>query len=346
MKRGMITGRGATPLRQHCGTGILPVMHGRDAHATGRLARAIAMTVLALLPVIVRAAPFSLVQDWPDADTSGWQAADGHTLLDTADGALRITFPAQTVPAYAAELVWMPVPAGIRITNITFRLHALDRPPSAVRAVLAGAHSGITWFAPLDPPAGGSAMTVSIATAAEAGWTPGVGHDGSAWDRDRNGAAFVGLYLRRPGDPTVQRFALETFRLDGVRTIVDSDGDGIDDDWKARHGLAVGVDLGHHLSPDGSGMTYREHFIAGTDPHDPESRFAIRIAPAPDAPGAYDLEWPSAPYRWYRVLRAATPAGPYLPVSGPLYAVPPRNTYRDRAVPTGTPVFYRLEILP
>ncbi len=346
MKQGMTPRRITKPLRQRRGTGILPVMHGRDAHATGRLARAVAMTVLALLPAIVRAAPFALTQDWQENDTAGWEVAAGHTLLDTVDGALRITFPAQAFPAYAAEFVWMSLPAGVRVTNITFRLTSPDRPPSALRAVLAGRHSGITWFAPLAVPALGDTGTYSIPATDAAGWTPGVGHDAAAWARDLNAAGRIGLYIRRPADPAAQRFDLELFRLDGIRTVIDSDGDGIDDRWKQQYGLAIGVDIGHHLSPDGSGMTYRDHFIAGTNPLDPESRFAIRITPAPDEPGAYDLAWPSALYRWYRVLRAASPAGPFTPVSGPLYAIAPHNTYRDRTVPPDTPAFYRLEILP
>ncbi len=345
MKRSMRTGRDATPLRQRRGTGIRPVMHGRDAHATVGLARALVMTALALLPLSLRAAPFALTQDWSDTDTAGWETADGQTLLDTTDGALRITFPAQVVPAYASDIVWMPVPEHVRVTNIVFRLDAPDQPPSALRAVLAGRHSGITWFTPVVPPTAGTTVTFTVPASASSGWTPGVGHDAPAWDRDIHRAGFVGLYLRRHGDPAAQRLVLEAFRLEGIRTLIDSDGDGMDDAWEQEHGLVVGLDDSTERR-DGSGMTNREQFLAGTDPNDSNSLLALTIEPAGDEPGAFDITWPSAPYRWYRVLRAPAPGGPYAPVSGPLHALPPCNHYRDRTASRDTASFYRLEILP
>ena len=81
-----------------------------------------------------------------------------------------------------------------------------------------------------------------------------------------------------------------------ARALIDANNDGIDDIWAARHGGS----LPPAADPDGDGQPNSAEAVAGTDPHDPQSRLAIRaitLSPAGEA----GLRWPSAPAKLYRI---------------------------------------------
>jgi hypothetical protein len=63
--------------------------------------------------------------------------------------------------------------------------------------------------------------------------------------------------------------------------LLDSDGDGMPDDWEIAHGLNPHDPADASADPDGDRMSNLEEYIAGTDPHDPLSVLKVQL----DQPG-------------------------------------------------------------
>jgi hypothetical protein len=73
-----------------------------------------------------------------------------------------------------------------------------------------------------------------------------------------------------PGTPTPGAIPAST-------GIVDSDGDGMPDDWERTYGLNPLDPADAKADKDGDGASNLAEFIAGTNPTDPSSRLAIRV---------------------------------------------------------------------
>jgi hypothetical protein len=125
---------------------------------------------------------------------------------------------------------------------------------------------------------------------------------------------------------------------------VDSDGNGLADDWERQYFGQIGVDP--NADADGDGMTNLHEYRAGTHPTDGQSRF--EVVEISHLPGGVQVRWSSQPDHHYRVLRSSnlldSPAAYQIIQSG-IAATPPLNQFVDDSVADGAHFFYRIELL-
>jgi len=117
----------------------------------------------------------------------------------------------------------------------------------------------------------------------------------------------------------------------------DTDEDGLDDAWEIKHFFTL-------AATDGSGdadqdtMSDADEEEAGTDPHDPASRFAAAIQGDGDG---LQLSWSSVDGRFYGIASSTNlPEGSWQPEQSGIFAAPPTNTIL--LSPTGDQAFYRI----
>jgi hypothetical protein len=134
---------------------------------------------------------------------------------------------------------------------------------------------------------------------------------------------------------------------------LDSDSDGLPDEWEQRHGLradsATGDD-GASGDPDGDGSTNMEEFLAGTDPRDPASVLRLKLSPLGDA--RFRIDWPMVPGRQYVLQYADGSLDGYstlVQTNLPFRTLVDHGTYtQDAAAAAGSAPFrtYRLRLEP
>jgi len=121
----------------------------------------------------------------------------------------------------------------------------------------------------------------------------------------------------------------------------DSDGDDLSDWWElayfsSRTNAVASADV------DEDGADNLNEQAAGTDPGDPQSRFAVTSAAI--SSGDMVLTWASSTGRVYRISRATNLFAGFLPIASNIAATPAYNTYRDEDIINETSYFYRIEI--
>ena len=122
---------------------------------------------------------------------------------------------------------------------------------------------------------------------------------------------------------------------------VDSDGDGLPDDWEQTHFGSLAQNGSGDADSDG--VSNLEEYQAGTDPTDPQSLFAIlRVGAHPQ--GGVEIRWSSMADKSYIVERSGNLLGGFTPVAQNLAATPPLNTYHDVTATGEGPYFYRLKL--
>ncbi len=92
------------------------------------------------------------------------------------------------------------------------------------------------------------------------------------------------------------------FDMGAHEHVLDTDRDGIPDDWEAQNGFNPEDPSDGDSDADLDGTSNRQEHIEGTDPYDPSSRLRITsLLPVEDGNGALKLEWRGVSGRSYRV---------------------------------------------
>jgi hypothetical protein len=306
---------------------------------------AVATGILSATPLL--ADGFDWFETWDASGTGAWtNGATGVTVLSNPGGRLNIQYPAQALPTYARDIIRMPIPSGVRVTNVTFSLRAERMSPSALEMVLHARHSGRLWLAVLSTPTVGQLQVFSRRTTPDDGWTQGVGCNAAWLERDGQDLDYVGIRLTRHGDTCSQDFAIDDFRVRGTWAWRDEDGDGMDDAWEARYGLDASSAVDGAEDADGDGMSNYSEFRAGTDPLNAQSQFGLQVESARLVGGGVLLGWESIPERWYTISRSV---GGVRAMSGLASEIPAQGswtTYLDRSATNAGPYFYRVAVEP
>jgi subtilisin family serine protease len=127
--------------------------------------------------------------------------------------------------------------------------------------------------------------------------------------------------------------------------IVDTDGNGLPDWWEQTYfGHATGTDP--LADPDHDGQSNLAEWLAGTNPTNAAS--CLRLTAVRAAAGnGFAVQWPSAPGRYYRLLRATNLlTGFNRVVLTNIAATPPVNTLSDLGPLAPAAAFYRVELEP
>jgi ELWxxDGT repeat protein len=141
-----------------------------------------------------------------------------------------------------------------------------------------------------------------------------------------------GLFLGAYSDAA---YGHELYRL-VPSSVVDSDQDGMPNDWEAEHGLNPALNDAD-ADQDGDGTSNGAEFVAGTDPSNPASVFEAKL----DA--MFRLTWPSVPGKTYLVEENYGEGWePFQPVSAA--PAPAIHTVLKISPPTGGMRLFRVSV--
>ncbi|MFT5106340.1 MAG: hypothetical protein ACI9UA_001963, partial [Pseudoalteromonas tetraodonis] len=139
----------------------------------------------------------------------------------------------------------------------------------------------------------------------------------------------------------IKSLGIATINVIGIPS-VDSDNDGIDDNWETANGLVVGSD-DSLLDPDGDGRSNLEEFLALTNPQDPAS--LLKIIAVSQAPNAdLTVSFASTVGKTYQ-LQHSTDLSGFTDIGAPLTATGLESTLNAPSLST-LKGFLRVRVLP
>ncbi len=128
-------------------------------------------------------------------------------------------------------------------------------------------------------------------------------------------------------------------------TLLDNDGDGMDDRWETYRGLNLTTNDATE-DKDSDGMSNYDEWLAGTDPSSSNSLFIVKET-RPINGSNIVIRWPSSVGRFYSLESATnlleTNTFQIIPAATNLPATPPENCYTDNVVPLEPTYFYKIK---
>lgn len=113
--------------------------------------------------------------------------------------------------------------------------------------------------------------------------------------------------------------------------------------WQLQYFGHTGVDPND--DPDHDDLSNWDEYVAGTNPTDPQSRFAILRVLA-DPLGGVRVQWSSVAGKFYTVQRSGDLLSGFTGLQARLAATAPLNSFRDTSATGAGPYFYRLLVEP
>jgi hypothetical protein len=178
--------------------------------------------------------------------------------------------------------------------NVVFAFANTDYTASATRSATfdlsASVPGGANWFG-IEP---GKTYNLTNELATDP--------DALVWTTDRTGADLIanGLFVSLAGAVTGLNQTQYLRLVDtSAPVVVDTDEDGMPDDWETANNLDPDDDADAALDADGDGQSNIAEFLAGTNPQSSASRLAI--AAMTRGAGGVTLTWSSVPGKSYRI---------------------------------------------
>jgi hypothetical protein len=133
-------------------------------------------------------------------------------------------------------------------------------------------------------------------------------------------------------------------RVERIDLVVDlQTGPALPEAWQLQYFGHTGVDP--NADADGDGLSNLAEYKAGTNPRDPQSRFAFVLV-APDPAGGIRIDWSSADGKSYAVQRSADLLDGFTDLFLHIPGTPPQNSLRDATATGRGPYFYRIRLEP
>ena len=107
-------------------------------------------------------------------------------------------------------------------------------------------------------------------------------------------------YYNTPPPQTNSVVALSTTVFTGSYTIIDTNDNGMADNWERQYFGGAAPTRTEFTDTDGDGMTDNAEFLAGTNPTNSTSNLRF-LTPVVQNTGAVRFDWPSVPGRSYRL---------------------------------------------